>query len=138
MYLAHEDGSPMESLDPARLDGFLRRFHHGRDARLSGVEMAMTAGRVTAVTFTLSARDADRDDTLTRLRLQVGEVSELRVQVRPTEDPTVLADGLRVGQFQGLYFLDLLPWTDDPAGVHDYRASSCYAAGVYLRWEPVT
>ena len=27
------------------------------------------------------------------------------------------------------------PWTDKPSGVHDYRASSCYAAGFTLRWE---
>ena len=66
------------------------------------------------------------------MSLELTEVNELRLQVRPTEDPSELADGLTIGRFNDLYYVDLQPWTDKPSGVHDYRASSCYAAGMSL------
>jgi hypothetical protein len=125
----------MEPLHPAQLDGFLRRVHSARDAALRAVDLTFARGRVASVTFTLAVRDADRDDADAELRLQVGEVSELRLQVRPTQDPTALPDGLRVGVFGGQFYLDLQPWADDPSGAHDFRVSSCYAAGAHLRWE---
>jgi hypothetical protein len=128
----------MQPLAPDQLDAFLRRFHRGRGGRLRAVDVALARQSVAAVTFTLEVRDADRDDADTELRLQVAEVAELRLQVRPTEDPQTLADGINIEMYQGLFFVDLLPWTDRPAGVHDYRVSSCYAAGAVLRWEVET
>ncbi len=125
----------MEQLSPEQLDDFLARFHRGRDGTLRSVEVALARGGVAAVTFTLTVRDADRDDAETDVRLELAEVAELRLQVRPTEDPQALADGVNIGYFHNLFFVDLLPWTDRPAGVHDYRVSSCYAAGVTLRWD---
>jgi hypothetical protein len=123
--------------NPEEIDGFLRRFHHGREGALRAVEVALARGRVAAVTFTLRLRDADRDGAETDVRLELVEVAELRLQVRPTEDPQTLADGVQIDTFQGLYFVDLLPWTDRPSGVHDFRVSSCYAAGATLSWEAV-
>ena len=127
----------MPRLDPDATDDFLRRFHRGRDGRLLGVDVSLARGRVAAVAFTLRLRDADDDDAETDLRLELAEVNELRLQVRPTEDPQDLVDGIAVGTFGGLTFVDLMPWTDRPSGVHDYRASNCYAAGAVLRWETI-
>jgi hypothetical protein len=120
---------------PDDLDGFLRRFHRGRAGTLRAVDVALARGGVAAVTFTLRLLDADRGDAETDMRLELAEVAELRLQVRPTEDPQTLTDGLQIDTFQGLTFVDLMPWTNRPSGVHDFRVSSCYAAGVTLRWE---
>jgi hypothetical protein len=122
--------SGMESIDE-----FLRRFHRGRDGRLLGVEVSMANGSVKAVTFTVRLRDTDADDADTDVRLELVEINEMRLQVRPTEDPQTLTDGIAVGMFGGLTFVDLVPWTDHPSGVHDFRLSNCYAAGAIVRWE---
>ena len=127
----------MTRLEPESVDDFLRRFHRGRDGRLLNVEVGLARGGVRAVTFTVRLRDADADDAETDLRLELAEVNELRLQVRPTEDPQTLQDGIAVGTFGGLTFVDLMPWTDRPSGAHDYRLSNCYAAGVVLQWEEI-
>jgi hypothetical protein len=127
----------MTRLDPDATDAFLRRFHRGRDGRLLGVEVRLSKGRVAAVTFALLLRDADDADADTDLRLELAEVDELRLQVRPTEDPQTLVDGIAIGTFGGQTFVDLMPWTDRPSGVHDYRVSNCYAGGATLRWAEV-
>ncbi len=127
----------MPRLDPDATDDFLRRFHRGRDGRLLAADVRTARGQVAAVAFTVRLRDADAADADTDVRLELAEVSELRLQVRPTEDPEALADGIAIGTFGGLTFVDLMPWTDRPSGVHDFRASNCYAAGVTLRWEVV-
>ncbi|HEY1381326.1 MAG TPA: hypothetical protein VGF55_31285 [Gemmataceae bacterium] len=125
----------MPRLDPDATDDFLRRFHRGRDGRLLAVDLRTARGRVATVSFTVRLRDADHDDAETDVRLELGEVNELRLQVRPTEAPEALEDGIAIGTFGGLTFVDLMPWTDRPSGVHDYRASNCYAAGATVRWE---
>jgi hypothetical protein len=124
----------MTRLEPDSTADFLRRFHHGRDGRLLGVEVATGRGGLRSVTFLLRLRDADDDDD-TDVRLELSEVNEMRFQVRPTEDPEPLTDGIAFGTYGGLTFVDLMPWTDRPTGVHDFRLSNCYAAGAILRWE---
>ena len=127
----------MHRLGPETIDDFLRRFHRGREGKLLGVEVSCARGSVKRVTFTLRLRDANADDADADVRLELGEVGELRLQVRPTEDPQKLDDGIAIGTFGGQTFVDLLPWTDHPSGAHDFRASNCYAAGVTVRWEAV-
>ncbi len=125
----------MDRLDPTTTAAFLRRFHQGRDGRLLGVDVQMARGGVDSVTFALRLRDADNGDADSVLRLELTEVSELRLQVRPTENPEPLTDGIAVAAFGGQTFVDLMPWVDPPSGVHDFRLSNCYAAGTVLRWE---
>lgn len=127
----------MTRLDPDATDDFLRRFHRGRDGLLLGVDVRTSKGRVATVTFDLRLRDADGDDAETNLRLELAAVDELRLQVRPTEDPQSLVDGIAIGTFGGLTYVDLMPWTGRPSGVHDFRASNCYAGGAILRCEEV-
>ena len=124
----------MDRLDSNSIAPFLHRFHQGRDGRLLGVEVRTAHGSIGSVTFDLRLRDAEIDDADTDLRLELSEVSELRVQVRPTENPETLADGIAVAAFGGQTFVDLMPWTDPPSGVHDFRLSNCYAAGSALQW----
>lgn len=125
----------MDRLDPTTTAAFLHRFHQGRDGRLLGVEVRNAQGGVASVTFALRLRDAENDDAESDWRLQLSEVSELRLQVRPTEDPEALTDGIAIATYNGQTFVDLMPWTDPPSGVHDFRLSNCYAAGAVLRWE---
>src|SRR3954447_20596508 len=99
------------------------------------MDVELVRASVATVTYTIAVHDAERADAPCDLRLQVTDVAEVRFQVRPTEDPQTLADGIHIETFRGLFFVDLLPWTDRPSGAHDYRVSSCYAAGVALRWE---
>lgn len=125
----------MQDLSPGQIDAFLARFRHGGEGRLRGVEAATGWGGLAVLAFTLELLDADHGDEPTAVRLELGGVAEMRLQVRPTEDPSELSDGIAIGRFNDLYYVDLQPWTDQPSGVHDYRASSCYAAGRILRWE---
>jgi hypothetical protein len=127
----------MTRLEPEAIDEFLRRFHRGREGTLLRVDVGLAHGGVGTVTFALRLRDATADDAETDLRLELAEVGELRLQVRPTEDPQPLEDGIAIGTFGGQTFVDLRPWTEHPSGVHDFRASNCYAAGAVVRWELV-
>jgi hypothetical protein len=127
----------MPRLEPQSIETFLRRFHRGREGRLLGVAVRTGRGRVRSTCFELRLRDADAGDADIDLSLELTEVDELRLQVRPTEDPEALADGLAIGTFGGLTFVDLMPWTDRPSGVHDFRLSNCYAAGAVADWEIV-
>ena len=125
----------MDRLDPTTTVAFLRRFHLGRDGRLLGVEVRTARGGIGSLTFALCLRDADNDDADTNVLLELSEVSEMRLQVRPTEDPETLTDGIAIAVFGGQTFVDLMPWNDPPSGVHDFRLSNCYAAGAVLRWD---
>jgi hypothetical protein len=49
----------------------------------------------------------------------------------------VLSDGLTLGWFEGLVFLDFGPYTSEPDGVDDFRRSGCYFAGLSATWEVV-
>jgi hypothetical protein len=123
----------MTRLEPPAVGEFLRRFHQGCDGRLLGIEITTGRGSLQTVAFLLRLREADDADV--DIRLELAGVNEMRFQVRPTEDPTPLTDGIAIGSFGGLTFVDLMPWTDKPSGVHDYRLSNCYAAGAILRWD---
>jgi hypothetical protein len=125
----------MPPLDSASADAFLLRFHRGRDGRLVGVDVRTSRGRVRSLAMLFRLRDANAGDAETDVRLELTEVNELRLQVRPTEDPETLTDGIAIDTFGGLTFVDLMPWTDEPSGVHDFRLSNCYAAGAVVGWE---
>jgi hypothetical protein len=125
----------MPRLEPDAIEGFLRRFHRGQDGRLLGVEVRTGHCEVRSVRFSLRLRDADAGDVDADVSLDLAQVSELRLQVRPTEDPASLTDGLAIAVFGGLTFVDLMPWSDRPTGAHDFRLSNCYAAGVTATWE---
>ena len=127
----------MPRLEPQAIEGFLRRFHRGRDGRLLAVEVGTGRGQVRSIRFALRLRDADAGDADTDVSLELTEVNELRLQVRTTEDPETLADGIAVARYGGLTFVDLMPWTDRPTGAHDFRLSNCYAAGAVVAWEVV-
>lgn len=125
----------MHRLEPDTADAFLRRFHHGRDGRLLGVEVRTGRGGLQSVAFLLRLPDAEDDDADTDVRLELAEVNEMRLQVRPTEDPQPLTDGIAVATYGGLTYVDLMPWTDKPSGVHDFRLSNCYAGGAVVTWD---
>ena len=125
----------MPRLEANGIDDFLRRFHRGREGRLLAVEVGTGRGQVRSIRFALRLRDGDAGDADADVSLELTEVNELRLQVRPTEDPETLVDGIAIGTFGGLTFVDLMPWTDRPTGVHDFRLSNCYAAGAVAAWD---
>jgi hypothetical protein len=125
----------MPHLEPQSFEDFLRRFHRGHEGRLLGVTVETGRGQVRSVRFALRLRDAEADDADTDVSLDLTQVNELRLQVRPTEDPETLTDGIAIAAFGGLTFVDLMPWTDRPDGAHDFRLSNCYAAGAVARWK---
>jgi hypothetical protein len=125
----------MPRLEPNSFEDFFRRFHRGLAGRLLRVEVRSGRGRVRSVRFELRLRDTEAGDADTEVSLELTEVDELRLQVRPTEDPETLTDGIAIAEFGGLTFVDLMPWTDQPSGVHDFRLSNCYAAGAVAQWE---
>ena len=64
-------------------------------AGCSASTSAWPAAGCDRLAFRLRLRDADADDAETDVRLELTEVNELRLQVRPTEDPEALVDGHR-------------------------------------------
>lgn len=123
----------MTELTPAAADKFFRRFHHGRGGRLTGYRAKLKPTGVTRLSLRLKLLDGRASDVATAVRLELLDVTELRWQIRPTERPAVLTRGIHVGYFQNQFFIDLQPWDPEFEGPHDFRVSSCYAAGLRLR-----
>jgi hypothetical protein len=82
--------------------------------------------------------DALEGEKRVRLRLVFDGVDEYRFQRRPGPGLYRLRE-VRIGAFNGMIYLDLDAYVDDPLpAVHDFRASDAFIAGRTLHWEIVT
>lgn len=127
----------MIQVDRSRTERLLSRFDDCNDAVVREVSLRVggPSGSNTAV-VKLAARDMESSEARrwVQLQLTVSGLREFHLLESPRESSYVLSMGLKVGRFDGLFFLDFGPYTDEPEGVEDYRRSHFYVAGKDFRW----
>jgi hypothetical protein len=122
---------------PGDADSVLERFYRCNDGLIRRVDLVFEPNRDDSrATIVCSVKDDAADaqwvNVIFRVRrLREFTMSEGNVTYR------VLSDGLTLGWFEGLIFLDFGPYTSEPSGVDDYRRSGCYFAGHSATWEVV-
>lgn len=126
--------SPFTQADASRV---LERFYRCNDGLIRRVDLVFEPNRdESRATIVCSVKDdeagAEWVNVIFRVRgLHEHTMTEGRVSYR------VLSDGLTLGWFEGLVFLDFGPYTTEPDGVDDVRRSGCYFAGLSATWEVV-
>ena len=126
--------SPLTQADADRV---LERFYRCTDGVIRRVDLAFDPDRDDSrATIICSVKDDAADAEWVNVVFRVRGLRELamtegRVSYR------VLSDGLTLGWFEGLVFLDFGPYTSEPSGVEDFRRSGCFFAGLSATWEVV-
>jgi hypothetical protein len=127
----------MIQVDPRRTERLFSRFDDCNDAVVREVHLHLGSpiGHNKAI-VELAARDMESPEAQrwVRLQLTISDVREFRLQEGSKGSDYVLSLGLKVGCFDGLYFLDLGPYTDEPEGLEDFRRSRFYLAGMEFQW----
>ncbi len=124
-------------LTQADSESVLERFYRFSDGLIRRIDLVFEPNRDDSrATIACSVRDdaagSEWVNVIFRVRgLREFTMTEGRVSYR------VLSDGLALGWFEGLVFLDFGPYTSAPSGVDDYRRSGCYFAGHSATWEIV-
>ncbi len=126
----------MNQLQPAQIVQFARRFRFA-DGRVLRIRMRQPMTSRAAGEIVLRVLSADRGEKQ-RLRIVIHHVEEFRFQRRPGQSKSRLKD-VKIGYFNGLFYLNLDPYADDsPPALHDFRASDAFIAGREFAWEIVT
>lgn len=123
------------ALTQADAESVLARFYRCYDGVIRRVELVFQPNRDDSVaTIECSVKDGAADSAWVTVRFCVRGLREFTLS-EGTTTYRVLSDGLTLGWFAGLLFLDFGPYTSDPAGVADFRRSGCYFAGHTATWE---
>lgn len=123
----------MEQLQPAHVAQFLKRIRF-RGAALRRFQVRNRSAHHASGLLDLSARDGESDARV-RLRIELGGVEEFRFQRRPGPGLVRLKE-VRLGYFNGLFYLNLDAFADDaPPALIDFRASDAFVAARTLSWE---
>ncbi len=122
-------------LTPESTDAMLDRFNRFNDGLLRSIELSFRTNRDDSeAVVTVSTRDTSADDDWVNVTLRVRGLREVNFSEGRTSY-IVLSDGLVVGWFEGLVFLDFGAYSTSPRGVEDFRKSGCYFAGKSATWE---
>src|SRR5262245_4206935 len=123
----------MDRLQPSQIASFLKRFHFLKGSLLR-FRVRNCSPRNACGDIVLSVREGD-DAKRVRLRLSFEGIEEFRFQRRPGPGLVKLRN-VRLGYFNGLFYLTLDAFADDGAPqLMDFRASDAYIAGRELGWE---
>jgi hypothetical protein len=121
----------------ANVDQVLDRFYRCSDGVIRRVELDFKSDRESSTaTIVCSVRDSDAAAQWVNLICRVRGLSEFSFSEGRTSY-RVLSDGLVIGWFEDLIFLDFGPYTVEPDSVEDFRRSGCYFAGKSATWEVV-
>lgn len=124
--------SPLIQADAERV---LERFYRCNDGLIRRIDLAFEPDRDDSrATIVCSVKDDAADAAWVNVIFQVRGLREVAM-VEGQTSFRVLSDGLTVGWFDGLIFLDFGPYTSEPRGVDDFRRSRCYFAGLTATWE---
>ena len=128
----------MNQLQPNQIDSFLRRFRF-RKGTLRRIRLINRSSRQTDAEILLAVRTDESLDSQpgrVRLRLVLTGVEEYRFQRRPNANLVTLGE-VRVGYFNGLFYLDLNAFDleEGKPALHDFRASDAFAAARDFAWE---
>lgn len=125
------------ALSPHSVDDVLNRFYRCSDGVIRHVDIVFrSAPAGSEATITISVRDGSAEAQWVNLIWRVEGLEELAFLEGRTSY-RVLSDGVVVGWFEGLTFLDFGPYTSAPEGVEDFRRSGFYFAGKAVSWEVV-
>jgi hypothetical protein len=125
----------MEQLTPAQLHQFVRRFRF-KGGSLRRFQVRNHSGQVSTAVIRLTVREGDRSAPAL-LKLAFSGVEEYRFQRRPGPGLVKLKE-VRLGHFNGLFYLNLDAFEDDgPLAIHDFRASDAFIAAREVSWEIV-
>lgn len=126
--------SPLTQADADRV---LERFYRCNDGLIRRIDLVFEPNRDDSrATIICSVKDDAADAEWVNVIFRVRGLRELSM-VEGRTSYRVLSDGLTVGWFDGLVFLDFGPYTSEPSGVEDFRRSGCYFAGLTATWEVV-
>jgi hypothetical protein len=127
--------SLMERLEPNQIGAFLKRFHHLK-GRLRRFRVQNRSAQEARGDLVLGVHEGDERKPM-RLKLALEGVEEFRFQRRPGPGLVRLRE-VRLGAFNGLFFLNLDAYTDEGAPqLIDFRASDAYIAARSVLWEIV-
>lgn len=128
-----------ERIDSAGLPQFLRQYRLA-GGRIRQIRVTYPKANQVAVEFHLIVREAlaalGTEPRPVRLVLRLEGVEEFRLQMRPNQSKSKIADA-RIGYLNGLFFVNLDAWGLAPGEqpkLHDFRASETYAAARELLW----
>jgi hypothetical protein len=125
----------MERLEPNQIGPFLRRFHHLK-GRLRRFRVQNRSAQEARGELVLGVHEGDERKPM-RLKLALEGVEEFRFQRRPGPGLVRLRE-VRLGAFNGLFFLNLDAYADEAAPqLIDFRASDAYIAARTVLWEIV-
>lgn len=122
-------------LTPDSVDAVLSRFNRFNDGLIRSIDVKFKTNRDDSVAIvTVSTKDTSADDDWFNVILRIQGLREVNFSEGRTSY-IVLSDGLVVGWFEGLIFLDFGPYSTAPKGVEDFRKSGCYFAGKSATWQ---
>lgn len=125
----------MEQLQPAQVAQFARRFRF-RGGVLRRFLVRNRSTYESSGVLDLSVHESEGGGRA-RLRIVLDGVEEFRFQRRPGPGLVRLKE-VRLGYFNGLFYLNLDAFADDAApALIDFRASDAFIAARSLSWEVV-
>lgn len=127
----------MNILDISTFEYFLNRFYHCYDCIIRCITMITTDGSNTSkAQVILSVRDEEgTDDGWVNLSIKIENLTDFIGSNPENYTNEVLSDGIKIGFYDGLIYLDLEPYTDEPEGIEDFKRSNCLFIGKEIYWE---
>ncbi len=118
----------MAEISPSNVAEFLERFQHCYDGLVRDVRVDFAARNV-MVTLSVQDHEAQENEGWVNLVLQVEDAAEF-ILIEGKSTCAVLSQGLQVGFFDGVTYLDFCPYTEAPHSIHDFRKSRFLVAGI--------
>jgi len=127
----------MNILDISTVEYFLSRFYHCYDSIIRCITMiTINESSTSKAQVILSARDEEGDDDgWINLNIKIENLNDFIGRNPDNYTNEVLSDGIKIGFYDGLIYLDFEPYTDEPEGIEDFKRSNCLFIGKEIYWE---
>ncbi len=129
----------MNILDNLTFEYFLNRFYHCYDSIIRCITLTTSdASNTSKAHVILSTRDEEgADDGWVNLNIKIENLIEYTGSNPESYTNEVLSDGIKIGFYDGLIYLDFEPYTDEPEGIEDFKRSNCLFIGKEIFWETI-
>jgi hypothetical protein len=129
----------MNKLDISTIEYFSNRFYQCYDSIIRCISLITTeTSNTSKAQVILSVRDEEGDgdgDGWVNLKIKIEGFTEFIGTDIDNYNNEVLSDGIKVGFFDDLIYLDFEPFTDEPEGVEDFKKSKCLLIGKDIFWK---
>jgi len=121
----------MNKLDVSTMEYFLNRFYQCHDSIIRCIALiAQDETNTSKAEVILSVRDKEKDgDGWVNLNIKINGLTEFIGSDSGNYTDAVLSDGVKIGFFDNLTYIDFEPFTDEPRGIEDYKKSKCLIIG---------